>query len=346
MLCFRLMCVAQALTVAITGPAWVYRCSDHPWPSLPVLDGLATIEFVAPMIASALAAIRFPRVGAVTHSVTLAVAILADEMRLQPHLIWMAAVMFSEAFRLRRLTWAVFASLWLWSGLHKVISPEWPAVCDVLMDRLDWGLPAWAARVFEAGVMWSEVGLGVLCLVRPWWARWPGLALHAGIIIFLGCIGWNPAVSVWNAAAGVGCLYGLRGRCEYDRESSRRRWEWLAAAIVVAWPATYYWGWCHSHLAIMLYCEGMPKAMASNGPDRDWRIIRTDDLSIGSIAVPFPDGHREFVRWFEVKEKFEWLHISDPRLLVDDRFFRLREGIAQEISRQRFGGRLCPDLWR
>lgn len=87
-----LVLVGQAATVLLT---WPLRCPRaHGPPSLPLVEGFPDIPLLAPALLLTLAlAVPRPRAGAVLHALTLALAISADQTRLQPTTVSLAILL-------------------------------------------------------------------------------------------------------------------------------------------------------------------------------------------------------------------------------------------------------------
>jgi hypothetical protein len=95
-----------------------------------VLSFLSLIGFAVVLPLAALVAVRFPQPGAVAHAALLFVAILGDQIRLQPECVSLTILLLGSAFPRNGLALARwhFVALWIWPGLNKALSAGWPTV--------------------------------------------------------------------------------------------------------------------------------------------------------------------------------------------------------------------------
>ncbi len=186
--------VAQIATVALTWPLYE---GARATPLLPVIAALAPLSFGGLTIVSALAILRWPRRALAAHVATLALAMLADRMRIQPAPISLAIMLAAtcDAARLdAALLRAHFAALWIAAGVAKFVSGSFADDIAPLVDG------AWVAAL-----PWCEVALGVAMLApRAWRASaLAGGVMHATIFVALAGAEWNRGVWAWNAALAV-----------------------------------------------------------------------------------------------------------------------------------------------
>ena len=131
-----------------------------------------------------------PRYGAVLHVVTLVLACLSDQFRMQPQIFGLAVLILSCSFEsgLRMGRW-VLASTWLWAGIHKLISPDW-------LGHHAWSLleqagldPNGLYVPFSLIVAFGELALGLAAFIATYLCRmdvrrtscWhPDLSISAG----------------------------------------------------------------------------------------------------------------------------------------------------------------------
>lgn len=189
-----LVLVGQAATVLVTWPLWSPRASGPP--TLPLFDGLPELPFgVALLLTLALVPLR-PRLGAVLHAVVLALAVVADQTRLQPTTVSLAILLFATTHA-RALAPAHVAALWFWAGAHKLLSPAFGAGLD----------PAFAG--FEIPIACAELGLGLAAILRLRLTTMAALVLHTGVAAVLVSQGrW--ALVPWNLVlAGAGLFLHL-----------------------------------------------------------------------------------------------------------------------------------------
>jgi hypothetical protein len=141
----------------------------------------------------------------------LVYAVATDWTRLQPAMLSFGLLM---AAGLRGTAGIAIArthliSLWLYAGLHKLLSPEFMAYrgnISMLRGLFDQP-PAWLEAIYPELVVTSEIGLAVAATVvagRRVAAPW-ALMLHATILLSLSPSGrnWNDSVWPWNVALGL-----------------------------------------------------------------------------------------------------------------------------------------------
>ena len=166
MLVVAILC--QLATIAITWATWQTR--DDPV-SLPLYAGLPEISFGWAMVASLVLAGLFPKFGVPLHWITLVTACAFDQYRLEPQFFGLAVLMlvYFGDVGVRICRWYLVA-MWIWTGTHKFLSPEW-------MGHLSWtlvndaGLPPERLYIaFAVLVAATEISLGLLACCRPRWA--------------------------------------------------------------------------------------------------------------------------------------------------------------------------------
>jgi hypothetical protein len=173
---------------------------------LPALS-LPPVDLAAPLLASLVLILRWPRLGLGVHTGLVAYALATDQTRLQPQVVSLVLVLWATlpgaGPSLVGRTHLV--ALWAWTGIHKLLSPwfvQW------IGPRLAWALVPWApASLHQAGgyaIALSELVLGALA-VHPRTRRLAaGLAclFHAGVVVTLALLprGRNVAVWPWNVA--------------------------------------------------------------------------------------------------------------------------------------------------
>lgn len=325
MLCIAVVC--QLLTMLITWPVWNVR--EQPV-NLPLLPRPA-VSFGLLMVLSLAAIPLRPREGVLVHATLFVAAVVLDQYRLQPQFISLIVLMFACAFKTG--TWFArwyLASMWLWSGLHKLLSPEW----------LGWGswtflescgIPAdgWHGY-FAVAVAVVEISLGLAAIFVPRRAALFCLLLHLGILLSLSPLMRNFNISVWpwNLATAIVGAWVLRQ--EFSPPPAGWRQALVAAVLII--PAGYYFDLVNPHLAFVLYSGNMPHAIHTS---RD-SLQRLDGW--GSLTVPFPDSPRLFVQLFaQTAAAGDKLFIDDPRWGLPDRYFlKETDGSVSEISRKRF----------
>ncbi|MGC4006356.1 MAG: hypothetical protein QM811_25835 [Pirellulales bacterium] len=151
------LCVGlQVVTILVTWPLWQAR-SDPPYPNLPWFDGCPSFSCGWLILATLAVVLARPGLGWMLHVAVLVPAIAMDQIREQPQVIGIAVLMGATIDeRLARVARWYLVSLWFWSGLHKVLSPDWmgPATWKQLEDcGLD---PAPWHTAFAVGVATYE----------------------------------------------------------------------------------------------------------------------------------------------------------------------------------------------
>ncbi|QDU28762.1 Leucine Rich repeats (2 copies) [Anatilimnocola aggregata] len=321
--------VCQAATLLVSWPVWNVRAAP---PLLPLI-WFPEISFGIPLLLTLLAMVAWPRLGVAAHLTLLGIAMLADQLRLQPQVISLAVLMLGCVNeRTAYLARWYLASMWLWAGLHKFLSPEWYGYqswwfleqCG--FDGDTWHLP------FAIAVALFETAVGLLAMFAPRLAVWPAVALHLGLLLLLSPLvrNFNESVWPWNLATAVAAYVLLR-------QSSVNRLNWkdsgwptqLVIATLLFSPALFYVGLLNPHLAFVLYSGNMPRAIHISADS----YHHLDGWT--GLTVPFPDSPRLFIQHFERTAKpGERLHIADPRWGISDRYFiKSATGEAAEVSR-------------
>jgi hypothetical protein len=331
---FAIALVAQLATILITWSVWTVRTSAAMPPNLPVVP-LPTVGFAWIVLISLLAALVYPRGGVMLHGVALLVALAFDQHRLEPQFIGLWVLLWACVSE--RGAWFArwfLASMWLWAGLHKFLSPEWLGVTSYEMAKsigLDPQLHFWLALVVAA----LETGVGVAAIFTRRVAAVLCVAQHAGILLFLSPVAYDFNLSVWpwNAATGIIGAWLFWSGPAVAARFPKTIAQWIVIAALYLVPGTYYLGWINPHLAHILYSEHMPKAWMTTGEGQYERLHAWRNL-----AVPFPDSHRLFIQNFALRgSPGNKLYIQDPRFFVSDRFLVIaQDGRIVDIDRRRF----------
>jgi hypothetical protein len=303
---------AQAATLAVTWPLWQVR--DSP-PHLPLVD-VPQIPFGIMLAVSLIIVFMRPRFGVRLHVVLLAASFVFDQWRVQPQAIGIAVLMLATVE-----SWgpaigkSYLISMWLWSGLHKLLSPDWfgQASWDLLqslpIDPQSWHWP------FAISIACSELTLGMFAIVRPRWAAVGCALLHFGIALFLSpwVHDWNASVIPWNVCMAIVGSWILWCAPAF-REQSKA--ELVAAAILLLAPLGFYAGLVDHSLAHVLYSENVPYGVVTTN-EGTRRIPR-----YGSFRVPFPHTRRAIRQYFAATaQPGSKLQIVDPRIGKADALF-------------------------
>ena len=336
--------IAQGLSILITWPTWQFRNTPV---NLPVLDlgtwqriGLAMpqLDFGWVMLLSLLPILWLPRRGIVVHICVLSVATLLDQYRFQPQFFFIAAlILFVERDHLRPVGRWFLISMWIWAGVHKLLSPDWFGVVSYnLLETSQW-LPSQWHPWFAGFVGCSEIGLGVLAITRPKYAAPAALALHLGITVFLSPLGINTNYSVipWNLYTGVIAFWIL---WQTQLPTFDFRWQKYLKIALILFPVGFYFGWVDPGFAFVLYSGCIPEAKVTyNRPASDQapnpvRLTGWEDL-----AVTFPHTWRTFVQHFDhTAPEGSKLHIQEPRLFLTDLYYLKTQAGIKPITRKAF----------
>ena len=213
------VCVAcQLATIILSWPVWQARDLTHRFPNLPWIEGTPQFDTQWLLVGSLVLVLVKPRrFGMALHLIVLSLAIGMDQIRFQPQFIAIAVLMAASVWPAARriCVWYVI-SIWIWAGLHKLMSPEWFA-------NASYGLLIPAVDQYDPWHLWryhdslaiviaiSELGLGLLAIAKPRLAAVACIPMHAGIVMFLFWIDWNYSVVPWNVCSAiVGCWLLLR----------------------------------------------------------------------------------------------------------------------------------------
>jgi hypothetical protein len=328
---YALICLVglgQAATVWITWPLWQTRVDP---PHLPLFD-LPAWPFGWLVLASLGVVLIAPRWGLAVHAAVLAIACLFDQMRTQPQFLalWILMLGCVSKTGTRICRWYL-VTMWLWAGLHKLLSPDW------------WGHRSWSLvdsagfdadqgyLAFAVVVAVGELALGIAACFRPRQAAWMCVAMHVGIIVYLSpwFADWNMSVIPWNAATAV-----VGGWVLWHSPPGLPRIAWergLAAALTVL-PAGFYLGWIDHGVAGVLYSDNLPRGLITR-PDGVREIV-----GWGELRVPFPNERRLLRQHFaRIAQPGDKLHIADPRPWLEDQYLvKPADGAPREITRDEF----------
>lgn len=359
---FLAICVfAQLLTVLITWPLWEIRQSPI---NLPWINAMPQIPFGILIIASLVGVLVSPRrYGLAMHLAVLLAAVLSDQTRCQPQVLWVAVLSIACVFgRAKQFcVWALVA-LWLWAGIHKAISSEWYQgnayqlmVQAGLEDPLRWYY--WFALL----VTISEIAQGVLAIFRPRVAAITCALLHLGIAGFMVFIDYNHSVLPWNVCTAIVGTWLMRKAVIVKNvpwkhalaipalapPNGSRWFGWCTVAALLILPAGFYTGHLRHCFAHVLYSGGLPLASISKTDGTVDQLLGWD-----VIRVPFPHEPSAFRDYFSLTAApGEKLHIHEIRPWLSSHYYLLDDRRQlQEISRTEFfaddsgvGGIGCDD---
>ena len=334
---------AQVATVLLTWRVWEPR--SHP-PMLPLLD-LPAVHAGWPMLASLAVVLRWPRVGVPLHTLLLGLTIVADQSRMQPHVISLATLLWGTVGLPGGLVVAraALVSLWTYAGLHKLTSAAYYTISGAWLLRAIWpDGPTWIGPTLAAAVAGTEVFLGLACFV-PRMRKTAAVvapAFHLATFAVLAFrLQWDAPVWPWNlalAAAGPGLLIPWHGPGLGLEFTLARRPARTAAVALLILPAGYWLGVVDAFLAHCVYADNRPKAYVCTP------FSRTDleDVCRG-LGVVLPSAHRLYPPFFRgIGRPGEWLEIEDPRWIARVRGFARRKIRWDDLAEPAAIGKSAP----
>ena len=342
----------QALAIGLTWHLWQVRTAAGDAPNLPLLNSAwvdrLQFSFGWPLLLSLVAAVACPSVGVALHCGLLLLAIVMDQMRIQPEFVSVAILLVGTlpgSGRKLLARWHLIA-LWFWAGLHKLLSTGylfdsgprmWMDTLGDMPSKLAIGL-AIAAAVYE-------LILGILAVLPSArrYVPWLAAVLHLGILISLLVQRWNPAVWPWNLAV-IAAAVSLFGKETGDKKQETvaspmwKEWSWrAAAAIMLHYPGLYYLGLADAYLSWCVYSSNLPQAnlhaaladyrvddaIHAGRPLNPAKLSEVLETTVGeelafkhyaAINVPFSPAPRLYAQYFRrVGQPGEMLVIDDPR---------------------------------
>ncbi len=322
----------QIVATLYTWNLWQVR--DTP-PNLAVIGVLAGLPFGVLMVASAAVAVVRPRSGSAIHAGVLLAAMLGDQFRIQPEFVSLSIVLLALAYGKigRTIGLAHLASLWLWAGSNKALSPTWPVGGAGFISR---SLHMGGLRpIVAVGLPLFEFALGVAACV-PRLRRHlliAAAALHLAILGTLMSAWFNLAVWPWNLALALAAPALLRrpalapdgsvapgtpgtpGTPETSAvpttpsvvPANNARSHGLADrlpvlaiwAVFLLLPAGFYLGLVDTYLAHNLYSDNTAGVQWCSAGGRCPAPSSTEGRT--PLRVPTPPEERIFVAWFEAR---------------------------------------------
>lgn len=307
MLVMMRVALAAALlgTLGLSWPLWGARESPPLLPLLPICQG---IHFGFLIGLGLVVYVPWPRIGLFATVVSTCLACVADQARVQPQVLSLLFLMggATGSQGVLFLARAHLVSLWLYAGLHKLLSPDY---CQEFGPFLTQGLfssefnaryPG-AAGPLALGAAFTELGLGV-SLLFPKVRRVSAVVavvLHAAIIFVLHRNdNWNTSVWPWNialAAVGAYLIVSWKSDVLHDVQQCGR-WMSLATAMTVLSPALYYAGVLDAYLANCVYSPNVPTAYVVTAKHR-WQPLGINNRAgpyWPTLGVSLSPTHRTF----------------------------------------------------
>lgn len=327
------LCVVlcQTILLSLTWPLWMARPSP---PVLPMVELAAFATSIGPVLVLTLViALVRPPIGAVLHGLVLLIAIAADQTRLQPSVVSLALLLVLSSFSPSSSTVLIarihLCSLWLWAGIHKLLSPAFAATTFPWLVTRAWP-SAPEFLLSQGGTIFAlaEGGLGLLALASiPGSGRmgrimrqvvgYYALVLHLGIVTTLALLGENRSMIPWNVA--LACSgFALFGSPDNGvSKSPRRTTHSLSAAALSCFlmisPAGFYAGVTDAYLAHVLYTGAVITSVRCDANGICITALEQKQ-SMSHLDISFPPEERMFKAHFKSScRRGERLILHPPR---------------------------------
>ena len=201
---FVAVLICLALTIVTTWSLWQVRQTP---PNLPIFEAVQPFNYQWLLMGSLVVALLAPRIGCLTLIAVLGVSMLGDLIRCQPQMFAMPILLIGCVWqRFQKISVWFLISMWIWTGVHKILSPHWfGPVMHGFGQHFGWSpettaLIAWLAPI-------AEITVGVLAILVPRLAAVGCVALHLGIAATLLALNWNFSVLYWNFATAIAGCY-------------------------------------------------------------------------------------------------------------------------------------------
>jgi uncharacterized membrane protein YphA (DoxX/SURF4 family) len=256
----------------------------------------------------------------VTVAMLIAYGMATDQTRMQPEFFSLPILLLGSlpSANARSIARASLISLWLFAGLHKLLSSDYLNDAGPrLVDRMPISFSDEAVRFAVVGIAALEIGTAVLAIVPSTRriAAWSALALHAGILITFSPLAESPNVAVWPWNVALACSgFALIAPWKTPLLESMHTTPPLprAIAILIAIaPAGYYLGIVDAYPAHHLYSAATASASvycpAGCRPEQDL------NASWHAFNVPLPPETRLFEATFRATcAPGDVLRVRDP----------------------------------
>lgn len=278
------------------------------------------------LFATFAACVLWPRAGWGAFVAVAAASMLADQTRMQPQVFSFALLMLGtwDDPRAKLIARTHLASLWFFSGVHKLLSPGYyetvaPWLWQGIVPAADYPRLADYAGTFGTMIAVIETTMG-LAVWLPRLRRYVAAmvpAMHFGIVALLNHLdGWNTSVWGWNCAiAVVGMILIARWREPLRAEQGRcGRGAIAAAAFLFVSPMLFYVGRLDGYLSHCLYSDNVAKGIYYDSRrGTAYGLNYLDGPYWSRLNVPLPPAHRLFELYFRKAGK------PGDRLMVQDR---------------------------
>jgi hypothetical protein len=304
----------QAATIWITWPLWQVRISPPHLPALP----LPQIDFGFLLLGSLALVLIHGKTGIAVHTVLLGLAMVSDQMRLQPEFISQAILLWGTLpwLAVRAISLAHLVALWFFAGLNKLLCPSY------YTGDARWLVVSFFPQASEfvstgigAAIALTEIGLAICAVVPRTRSVAVGLAyvVHLGIVVTLAFgLRWDAAVWPWNLALAI-AGYAIVGSWKKDVVATWRQLPYAArgvVALILISPLGYYVGLVDTYLCHILYSSHAPLAWVRT-PEGRRDLVDTRP----QLRVPVPQVDRLYSGYFAATgSPGDELEIVDPRL--------------------------------
>jgi uncharacterized membrane protein YphA (DoxX/SURF4 family) len=312
-------------TLWLTWPLWGERAEP---PKLPLIEWPPFGQWGTLMIATAATCIAWPRAGLAAHVLVSLAAMTDDQTRMQPQLLsfWFLLLGTLPQAPAQLVGRAHLASLWFFSGLHKLLSRGYyddvaPFMWQGVFPAADWPHVPNYSFAFGLLTALAETAIGIAVLFprlrRP--AAVAAALLHLGIVCILYRLQWNTSVWPWNLGLAVvapALLLTWKRSVAEERHACGLPAFVVAAGLFLS-PLLYYAGLLDAYLSYCLYSANVPTAVFDPAmPGAPTYTI--NDYPVGpywkNLNVPQPPTHRNFELYFRRTAKpGDAMLVEDPR---------------------------------
>lgn len=316
-----------AYTIKLTWPIWAER--ETP-PLLPLVPMPAFEHFGILLVATALCFIVWPRAGLAANVLVGLAAMTADQTRMQPQIFsfWLLMLGTVPTATSQFLARNHLASLWFFSGFHKLLSPGYfSGVAPFLWSGLF--SPAIRAAIpdysqaLAGGLAVVELVVGLAVFVPRLRKACAVIAvvLHLGVLWILhGNNDWNTSVWPWNlalAVAGPTFIATWRGTLRDDYRACGKPGFAMGVALFFS-PLLFYVGKLDAYLSHCLYSANVPIAtmVPAQVGTMPYQMNSQEGPYWDKLNAPQPPTHRNFELYFRAVAK-----PGDAMVVQDDRWW-------------------------